>query len=152
MKKIFSLALSFMLILSIVPTGLFSITTSAATSGRTGDCTWTLDGTLLTISGNGLMENYMYSNSSPWGNNITEVIIKTGVASIGNYTFSGCSGLTSITIPDSVMSIGNGAFEDCAELTSINIPNSVTSINESAFFDCKGLVNITIPNSVTIIG
>lgn len=154
LKKLLSLALSLMLILSVIPMGLFSITASAetATSGTTGDCTWTLDGTVLTISGSGSMENYTYSNSLPWGNSITEVIIKTGVAGIGDYAFSGCSGLARIKIPDSVMSIGNGAFEDCVELTSVNIPNSITSINYSVFFGCKGLVNITIPDSVTIIG
>lgn len=154
LKKLLSLALSLMLILSAVPMGLFSITASAetATSGTTGDCTWTLDGTVLTISGSGSMENYTYSNSLPRGNSITEVIIKTGVAGIGDYAFSGCSGLARIKIPDSVMSIGNGTFEDCVELTSVNIPNSITSINYSVFFGCKGLVNITIPDSVTIIG
>lgn len=56
MKKLLSFLLSVMLILSVVPMGLFSITASAATSGKTGDCTWSLDGTVLTISGNGAME------------------------------------------------------------------------------------------------
>ena len=37
-------------------------------------------------------------------------IIPNSVTSIGNYAFSGCSGLTSITIPNSVTSIGVGFF------------------------------------------
>ena len=41
----------------------------------------------------------------------TSVIPADGsVRSIGDWAFSGCSGLTSITIPNGVASIGNGAF------------------------------------------
>lgn len=152
MKKFLSILLTVMLMLSVIPLGLFSITASAATSGKTGDCTWSLDGTVLTISGNGKMEDYWASYSSPWGASVTEVIIKTGVTSIGNYAFWDCEELASVTIPDSVTSIGNYAFEGCIGLTSITIPNSVTSIGSYAFDGCTGLTSITIPDSVTSIG
>ncbi len=79
-------------------------------------------------------------------------LIPNSVTAIGDYAFSGCSGLTSITIPNSVTSIGDGAFRNCSGLTSITIPNSVTSIGNNAFRDCSGLTSITIPNSVTSIG
>ncbi len=71
---------------------------------------------------------------------------------IGDYAFSGCTGLTNMTIPDSVTSIGQGAFYGCTGLTSITIPDSVTSIGQRAFSDCTGLTSITIPDSVTSIG
>ena len=158
MKKLLSFLLSIMLILSVVPMGLFSITASAATatSGTTGDCTWKLDGTVLTISGNGAMGNYYgygYTGFSlPWGQSVTEVIIKTGVTSIGEHAFAGCSELRSITIPDSATSIGNAAFIECISLTSVMIPGSITSIGDEAFNGCRGLRSITIPGSVTSIG
>ena len=82
---------------------------------------------------------------------LKEVVI-TGGASIGDWAFSGCSGLKSITIPDSVTSIGRGAFDGCSGLTSIAIPDSVVSIGKDAFSECSGLTNITIPDSVTSIG
>ena len=64
----------------------------------------------------------------------TSVIpINGSVTSIGDWAFSGCSGLTSITIPDSVTSIGDWAFEGCSGLTSVTIGNSVLTIGNYAF-------------------
>jgi hypothetical protein len=59
----------------------------------------------------------------------------TGLTSIGNVAFLGCSGFTgSLTIPNSVTSIGNYAFYGCSGFTgSLTIPNSVSSIGGRAF-------------------
>ena len=69
-------------------------------------------------------------------------VIPNSVTSIGNYAFSGCSGLTSVTIPNSVTSIGDYAFSRCSGLTSVTIPNSVTSIAGTAFSACSGIRNV----------
>ena len=109
----------------------------------------------LTIFGTGAMTDYTKSSSVPWysyRSKIKTVDIGNGVTSIGDYAFSGCSGLTSVTIPNSVTRIGKCAFYACTSLTSITIPNSVTSIGQFAFYGCSGLTSITIPNSVTSIG
>ena len=45
--------------------------------------------------------------------------IPSGVSSIGNSAFCGCSSLTSVTIPASVTNIEYGAFMDCGKLTDI---------------------------------
>ena len=92
--------------------------------------------------------NYAFSGCS----GLTKITIPNSVTSIGEYAFSGCSGLTSITIPNSVTSIGEYAFKYCSSLTSVTIPNSVMSIGRSAFWGCSGLTSVTIPNSVTSIG
>ena len=47
---------------------------SAATGGTTGDCTWTLDGTVLTISDNGNMG--YHDPNRPWGTSIRQVNIE----------------------------------------------------------------------------
>ena len=154
LKKITAVLISVLLIVSIMPVSIFAAET---TSGTTGDCTWTLDGTVLTISGNGKMRDYRdyydgYVFGAPWGRNITEVIIKEGVTSIGDSAFYGCTDLTNVTIGSSVTSIGGYAFSHCTSLTSITIPDSVTSIVNSAFKGCTGLTSATIGDSVTSIG
>jgi hypothetical protein len=101
--------------------------------------------------------------------------IPESVTSIGDYAFSGCTGLTSIIIPNSITKIRRYAFYNCQGLTSVSIPNSVSSIEEStfsgcsnlasiiinegvkyiegsAFCDCTGINSITIPNSIKSIG
>jgi hypothetical protein len=138
---------------------LFSTTTLSAQTVASGSCganlTWTLTGTLpdytLTISGTGDMTDYSYS-SAPWnayashgyGSYIKTLVLPSGLTSIGNDAFNGCSDLTSVTIPNSVTSIGDWAFGNCRNLISITIPNSITSIGDRAFIACYGLTNISV--------
>ena len=111
---------------------------------------WKLSGTELTISGNGYMNDYSWSNA-PWGTNITKVTIQNGVRSIGAYAFYDCDKLTSVTIPGSAESIGAYAFYDCDKLTSVTIPESVESIGNNAFEWCSGLEKVNIAEGVKII-
>ena len=121
------------------------------TSGITGECTWSLDGTVLTISGNGAMADYTFEDTLPWRNGITEVIIEDGVTSIGSYAFKNCFGLTSISVADSVTSIGDYAFFWCECLESIIFPASLESIGREAFSSCSALSSVTLPKGVTTI-
>lgn len=75
----------------------------------------------------------------------------TGLTSIEDYAFSGCTNLTSFVIPNSVKSIGEEIVRYCTNLASLDIPNSVTTIGAYAFWD-SGLTELSIPNSVTSIG
>ena len=125
-------------------------------SGTCGDgLTWILtqDGT-LTISGSGRMWEYTDSSTAPWyknRENIVNAVVTSGVTSIGESAFSGCSSLTSITLPAGVTSIGYAAFSGCSSLSSITIPAGVTSIGSAAFYGCSSLTSITIPEGVTSI-
>ena len=148
-RKLLAVFVSVLLLCTMLPLGAAS---AEVTSGTTGKCTWTLDGTHLTISGNGKMADYdPYSSRAPWGTDITAVTIEEGVTTIGDYAFYNCD-LTSVIIPDSVTSIGDRAFASCDVLASVIIPDSVTSIGDFAFSGCTSLTSVTIPDSVTSIG
>ena len=111
-------------------------------------CSCAAKGTITIPNSVTSIGEYAFSGCS----GLTSITIPNSVTSIGEYAFYGCSGLTSITIPNGVTSIGDGVFKGCSGLTSITIGNSVTSIGKSAFYGCSGLTSITIPNSVTSIG
>lgn len=152
-KKLLSFLLTAALVLSFLPLGLLDMTASAATSGTTGKCTWSLDGTVLTISGNGGTYDYMYTrNNPPWGTDITEVIIEPGVTKLGDHLFSYCRKLKRVSISNTVEIIGEHVFSKCTELNSITIPQSVTYIGRSAFYFCEKFESLIIPDSVTYIG
>ena len=115
---------------------------------------WTLEDGLLTISGTGPMDDYVWYGAIPWYDmreQITQVVVENGVTSIGYYAFSGCISLTGIVIPDGVTSIEVGVFSGCTSLTSVVIPNGVTDVEDSAFDGCTSLTNVVIPDSVTSI-
>ena len=151
MKKIISLLLSLTMLLSIVSVVDFSAYADTLTTGKCGkNVTYSFDAEtgVLTISGEGDMENYNYENNPFYKkSNIKTVIIKNGVTSIGDWVFYNCSSLTSITIPNSVTSIGNWVFRDCTSLTSVAIPTSVTSIGDGVFYCCESLTSIEVSNN-----
>ena len=80
----------------------------------------------------------------------SDVVIGSGVTSIGDYAFYVCWGkFTSCIIGDNVKSIGSRSFGSCGLLTSIDIPSGVTSIGEQAFNACSAVTSITVDSSNT---
>lgn len=133
--------------------------TAAAAETATGTCgekiNWVLDDEgVLTISGEGLMENYGIKQDIPWYSYkdlIKTAVIENGVTSIGCMAFYECGNLSSVAIPDSVKDIGPSVFESCTSLSSVSIPDSVETIGGSAFYDCTSLFSVNIPNGVKTI-
>lgn len=146
MKKTISVLLAFVMMLALMPVGVFAADTT--TSGTTGGCTWALDGTVLTISpaGDGVMADYaQYTTTAlptPWGTSITQVIFEDGVTTIGAMAFANCVYLNSISLPDSLTTIRLRAFIGCTALTSVSMPVSVTEVRSQAFVSCDSLETV----------
>ena len=132
--------------------------TEIIAQGTCGDSlSWTLneDG-LLTVSGTGAMNDYN-STSMPWyshAGEITALELGTGITSIGQYAFSGCSGLRgNLVIPDSVTSIGNWAFSSCGFDGTLTLSANLTSLGSYAFSNCKGFTGeLVIPDKLATLG
>ncbi len=97
-------------------------------------------------------DNMMYAPSntlecvSPLINN--DIVIPSGVTSIGSYALSNCEGLTSVTFPESLTNIGSYAFYDCDGLTSVTFPEGLRYIDWHAFSYCDELTSVTFPESL----
>ena len=110
---------------------------------------------VLTISGTGDMKAYVIPSDLPWYSyreNITSIVIDSGVTKLGYGAFDGCSSVTSVSIPSSVTSISDVVFANCRSLISVDIPDGVTEIGRYLFYQCYSLTEVTIPDGVTRIG
>ena len=121
-----------------------------ADSGKCGDnVRWSISGTTLTISGTGAMWDY---TDSPWyGRDITDVVVKSGVTSVGECAFADCWNLQRVSLPRSITTIQYGAFYYCHSLQAISIPSTVESIGERAFQLCGALSSVSLPDSITTV-
>ena len=126
------------------------------------------DGYTLTISGSGDMWDFCsYSEEigdwvndrdRPWGEfseNVTQVIVNSGVTGIGNDSFALFYHLNSVSLPDGLKKIGFHAFFGCqdgeAGLKEITIPSTVTSIGLEAFASCGMLTKVNYAGEIANI-
>lgn len=109
-------------------------------SGTCGaNLTWTLVDGLLTITGDGGMDNYEW-NGAPWAayaGEITEIILPDKLENIGSNAFMNCTSLSSVQIPDPVLVIGDGAFTFCTNLQTVKLPELLVEIGSRAFMGCN---------------
>ena len=109
-------------------------------SGSCGtDVTWSLsDSYVLTISGNGPMEDFgSNQNLPPWNyykNRITETVIEEGVTYIGSYAFYEYPNMTTITIPTSVYGCATYVFGDSSGLQTIQYAGSAEEFESVLYY------------------
>ena len=124
--------------------------------GNEANVTYQLDSDgLLMISGTGAMADYTIQNKSPWYDdkeNVSSVVIDSGVSVIGEYAFYECSNMISIEMPENLLNIGNYAFSNCSKLQNVRVPEGITQINNYVFRGCSGLKTIEFFDELTSIG
>ena len=139
----------------------FESTTPKALEGICGDgVTYklTVDG-VLTISGNGEMYSFS-SGNMPWYKYVSgdrdyvirEIKILSGVTSVGEGSFYGCTSLTKVTLSSTVTEIGDNAFDGCTALSSVTLTNSIVSIGSEAFSYCTSLKTIELGTGLEYLG
>lgn len=109
------------------------------------------------------------------GQNLTDITLEEGLATIPEYAFMENDALTSISIPSTLTKIPNSCFSECTGLSKVVIANgvkeignfsfsqtpvtdtdfipaSVTTIGQSAFSSCKSLATVDLKDGITTIG
>ena len=163
-KRILSILLAVLMLLSALPLGMADTAYAAAlASGKCGDsATWTLDNTgTLTISGTGATYNYDMdddgNSAAPWCTKariqrVNKVVVNSGITELGYSMFSNCTQLTSVSLPSGLKRIGSCLFLGCTRLSAITIPSSVTTIESNAFTHCDSITAITLPGGLRTMG
>ena len=156
MKKLISVLLVFVFVLSLTPTAW------AADIYDSGSCgehiTWTLDTDgVLIVSGYGPMTDYSETNPAPWikhkdTNPVRTAIFNEGITTIGAYAFDyiwyGTPYLTSVSLPSTLVKIGDYAFGANIGLENIKLPNNLNVIGKAAFDGCWAMKSIRLPVSI----
>ena len=123
-KRIISLILSLILLITLIPAAL----AEPAKSGACGDAlTWEFlpDGT-LEISGTGAMYDYMNRETAPWyplRKEIKNIVVNEGLTLIGYNAFANCVNAESVTLPASMSYVRGEAFLDCLKIKDVYISN-----------------------------
>lgn len=130
-KKILSVVLSVIMVLSVIPMGVF--TASAATDGV---FMYSISGGEATIIG---------CDTKATGDLfIPSTLEECPVTEISLYSFAQCESITGISIPDSVKKIGDCAFSDCTALKNVIIGKGLEKLGNSVFSNCTALEKFSV--------
>lgn len=166
MKKVVSLFLCFLLVLSVIPAwaqgqapqkeGMWQYILGADEYGSpyailTGGAS-DFDSETLTIPltlGGHLVREIRGSAVQVFAE-AKEVILHESIQRIGAYAFAGLPKLEKVVIPENsyLCYIDDMAFANCRNLREITLPQNLLSIGEKAFSNCVSLKEMTIPKNV----
>ena len=131
-----------------------AILSGNSTEEKSGECgenvRWevTEDG-VLTISGQGMMDNYEILDQPPYHFNeisstIKELHINEGVTGIGDYAFYMIFLMQNVELPESLEYIGDFAFSDSWSLLRFDVGKNVTHIGQGILSSSNFLTSITV--------
>ena len=112
---------------------------------------------LINITGTGTTyDSYTASSRPSWysayGKYTTELIVDSGITSIGNYLFYQHPKLEAVTLPTTITKIGDYAFADCDSLKNTDFLTNTAAIGSGAFANCDLLKSAFIPSMVKTLG
>lgn len=108
-------------------------------------------------SGEITISNAIITRAFQGRSNITKVNLN-GMFYMGNYAFSGCSGITEVNAPNitgfrsSNYNASEYLFDGCSSLATVNIPNYASSVPAYCFQNCSSLINLDLANASSISG
>ena len=114
---------------------------------------WKLEGAILSIEGRGDMADYDHFSPAPWGEQWDEIAIVrvgSGITSVGDYAFYGCSDLMNAVLPEEVTRIGKAAFQ-MTKIQKIQLPASLRTVGDDAF-QMSHLTELLLPEGLETIG
>lgn len=130
-RKALSVLLSLLMVLSIVPLGMF--TANAATEGVLMYSTKNGEATIIGCDAKAIGDII-----------IPDTLGSCVVTAIGLYSFAECADITGVYVPDSVKEIGHYAFSDCTSLKTVGIGKGVETLGNNVFSNCTSLEKITV--------
>lgn len=135
-RRIILLLAACLLVISMAPAAL---ALGPSDSGTCGDnLQWTLEDYVLTISGEGEMEE----GEAPWedyANKVERLVLEGGVTSVAAKAFYGFDSLESVEFGDALVEIGEKAFYGCDDLDYIHLPDTFRRFGAESFRDCESL-------------
>lgn len=79
------------------------------------------------------------------------LVIPENVKKISNNAFQGCTLLSNVSLGDGISEIGTGAFSNCISLKEIILPKGLRHLSNEAFKSCLALEHLIIPEGIGYI-
>lgn len=167
MKKVLSLGLSFLIILSALTAALPFAASAADGKYTENGFIYEIKDQKAVITGYDGDEKYLnivselengctvtaIADSAFSGNlGIVSLNCESNLESVGDYAFEACSHLKTVTLSGALASVGKGAFSDCTSLESVELNKNVKSIGDGAFLFDKNLRYFGFPKNLESIG
>lgn len=115
---------------------------------------YTFENGVLTLTGD--VNGYFFDDKNFVKNEVTSILVDSGVKTIYAGSFSNCENLTSFKMVEnrdtySLEEIGDEAFYNCGSLETVALPETLKTIGQRAFSNCYSLSQIDFPEGITSI-
>ena len=147
-KRLIPMLLILAMLLGMIP----ALAAEPTLSGAVGETlTWELEPIegVLTITGEGAIPDFSYSEGAPWyayRSRIFKAVLDERITAIGAYCFNECSRLTEVDASGCTLTaIGDGAMNNCVQLEKVTfLPGETLAVGADAFYGCTALKTVDL--------